>query len=523
MKRIIILNFICIFLCLTGCYVRQTPYLKINISKDPSTLDPRKARDLNCLIIARMLYDGLTRIDQTETVQLSSAESVDISEDGRTYTFTLRSSKWTNGKTITAYDFANSWLEVLDPNFPASQAFQLYVIKNAQAMKSGKVTADQVGIKALDATHLQVELHSPVAYFLDLLATPVFFPFPKELSTQEVATETWVGNGPFILQKWEHNNLFSVRKNKTYWDANSVKLEGIDLVMVSEDTELNMFEKGELDWAGSPLSVLPVNSLKDLDKKGQLQVKPFLGTYFFRTNVEAPLLKNIKIRKALALAIQREELIEHVTQGKQLAATAYLPPSLSENYHPYFQDGDLVKAQQFFQEGLEELGIAKHEVPSLYLLYAQSERNHLIAQAVQEQWRKTLGINIHIEAAETKVFFDRIASKSYQLAAGSWIADFKDGINFLEVFKFKNSGPNNTSWENADYQHLLDESVKVIDVKKRSQIFQECETILMDQMPIIPLFHYTLLYLTRNDLKDVILSDLGSLDFKWAYIEKGKR
>lgn len=495
----------------------------MNIGGEPHTLDPRKARDLQSMTITKMFFEGLTRINQEEVAELAMASKVDVSEDGKIYTFHLRNAVWTTGAKVTANDFVYAWSQVLDPRFPADQAFQMYVIKNGKACKDGKALFEQVGVKALDESTLQVELEHPIPYFLELTALPVYFPISKKVDEAQThwATdaETLVGNGPFKLKDWKHNDHLLAVKNGSYWDASHVKLKQIDLVMVSEDAELKMYEKGELDWAGSPLSTLPVGALKDLKQQGQLQVKPFLATYFFRTNVEAEPFQHPLMRKAFALAVKRSDIVEHVTQGEQLPATGLIPPSLGVQTTPYFLDGDPSIAKTAFDEALQAEGLTLETMPPISLMYIAGERNHLIAQTVQQQWRDSFGIEVQLHAVERKVFYDRVSKRNFQLAVGSWTADFSDSMNFLEIFKFKAGGSNNTGWENLRYKELLDKALDVNDVGERQKIFHECESILMQEMPIIPLFHYSLLYLTRQNVKGVVLSHLGGLDFKWASVE----
>jgi oligopeptide transport system substrate-binding protein len=226
------------------------------------------------------------------------------------------------------------------------------------------------------------------------------------------------------------------------------------------------------------------------------------------------------MRKAFALAIKRSEIIEHVTQGDQLPATGLIPPSLGVQESPYFKDGDQVAAKEAFNEALQAEGLTLETLPTMSLMYIAGERNHLIAQTVQEQWRSTLGVTVQIHPVERKVFYDRTSKKNFQLAVGSWTADFSDSMNFLEIFKFKAGGSNNTGWENLRYRELLDQALEESDVHQRRKLFQECESILMQEMPIIPLFHYTLLYVAKQNVKGVVLSHLGGLDFKWAYMEE---
>jgi oligopeptide transport system substrate-binding protein len=515
------LNFVFLLMVCFACSSNSQNALRMNLGAEPHTLDPRKARDLQSMTITKMFFEGLSRVNRDEVAECALANKVDISEDGKIYIFHLREAVWNTGSKVTAHDFVYAWSTVLDPHFPADQAFQLYVIKNGKACKDGRVIFEQVGVKALDDQTLQVELEHPIPYFLELTALPVYFPVSQKVDEAHphwaTSAQTLVGNGPFTIKEWKHNDHIHAVKSLNYWDASNVKLKEIDFVMVDEPTELQMYEKGELDWAGSPLSTLPCVALKNLKKQGQLQVKPFLATYFFRTNIESSPFQHPLMRKAFALALHRSELIEHVTQGQQLPATGLIPPVMGVQQQPYFKDGDQEAAKELFKEALIAEGFTLETLPTVTLLYSAGERNHLIAQTVQQQWRAALGITVELQAVERKVFYDRISKKNFQLAVGSWTADFGDSMNFLEIFKFRASGSNNTGWENLKYRQLLDEALEVHNIEERQKIFQECESILMQEMPIIPLFHYTLLYVSNQNVKGVVLSQLGGLDFKWAY------
>ena len=496
----------------------------MNIKDEPQTLDPRKARDLKAVNLTKMLFEGLTRMNRDEEIELALAERVEISEDLRTFTFYLREASWTNGDQVTAEDFALAWQKCLTPAFPSDTAFQLYVIKNAQLAKEGKAPLDDVGIHVIDARTLKVELEKPTHYFLNLLAAPPFFPVNHRVDEVDQGwaenIHHFVSNGPFMLGEWKHEDHLKVIKNELYWDAAEVKLAGLELVMVQEATELMMFEKRELDWAGSPLSTLPVEAIKWLKKGGALQTKEMLGTYFLRTNTESLPFNHPKIRLAFALAIDRKSIVDHVMQGNQIPATGLVPSAFGLKSSPYFKDGDDREAEKLFQEALLEIGVSKEVLSKTSLIYPSNEKNHLIAQAIQQQWFKTFGIRIKLEALEWKVYFDRISKQDYQLAVGAWNADFEDPINFLEVFKHRQGGSNNTHWENPEYARLLDESTETIDPLKRLEILSASEKILMEEMPVIPIFYYTMLYVNSPEIKNVVLSSSGQLDFKWAYFDK---
>lgn len=523
MSRFIKLFNVFFLLILSACGTQKPPGMRVNIAAEPYSLDPRKARDLQSQTIAKMFFEGLTRINRNDQAELALAERIEVSQDGKTYTFYLRDARWNNSDFVTAHDFAYSWMKVLDPSFPTDQAFQLYVIKNARQAKSGKAALDQVGIKVLGPKIIQVELEYPVAYFQELVAMPVFFPIHESNDIQNrnwaSSAETFICNGPFLIKEWKHSDRIEAVRNPHYWDATHVKLKQIELMMVSEDAELKMYQKNELDWAGSPFSMLPINALPELKKQKALCVRPFLGTYFFRANVEKPPFNHPLMRKAFALAVNRKEIIENVTQGEQAVATGLVPAAMGLKNEPYFQDGDGELAKSYFKQALEELNLTKP--PAISLMYVAGDRNHTIAQAVQQQWREAFGIEVKLEAIERKVYFDKLSKRDYQLATSSWTADFKDPINFLEVFKYKAGGSNNTAWEHPRYTALLDLAMGAIDKEKRMGFLKESETLLMDEMPVIPVFYYTMLYVMNEQIHDVVLTSLGNIDFKWAYITQG--
>jgi oligopeptide transport system substrate-binding protein len=498
--------------------------LRINIQDEPQTLDPRKARGLGGQTLIRILFEGLTRVNKEEKAVLALASSVSISSDLKTYIFRLRESVWSNGDPVLASDFVYAWKTMLSPDFPSDTAFHLYVIKNGKGVKEGTVPIDQLGVKILDNRTLEVELENPTPYFLDLLAFPAFFPIHQKLDEQNPSwsqnASTYVGNGPFHLIEWKHQDHLTLVKNNQYWDAPTVKIASLELQMLQEETEFKCFEKQEIDWAGSPLSTLPVDTLDSLRKENKLNTKELLGTYFIRANTEAPPFNHSSMRKAFALAIDRGAIVDHVTRGNQIPATGLVPISLKLQKQPYFQDGDLTEAQRLFEEALMVQELTKEKFPEISLLYRASERNHLIAQAVQQQWFEAFGIRVKLQSVEGKVYFDRISKQDFQLSSGSWIADFADPINFLEVFKFKRGGSNNTFWENPRYIELLDQSAQIADPQQRLELLAQSEQILIDEMPMIPIFYYTMLYVNQPHLKDVVLSSMGQIDFKWAYFER---
>lgn len=501
----------------------NTNILRIASIEDPPTLDPRESRNLENTTILHLLYEGLMRSDSRGKAEPAIAQKVEISEDQKIYTFTLKNTFWSNGDPLTATDFVETWKTILDPNFPAPNAYQLFVIKGAKAAKEGKIDLNQIGLRAKSPHTLVVELEVPTPYFQDLTSTHFYFPVHESLRTKQPKNNSsdakLISNGPFSLESWAHDNEIVFGKNPKYWDAAEVTLEKVKVQVLSETTALRVFETGGLDWIGSPMGTLPQDAVTVLKHQKKLRATPGAGTHWFRLNTERPPFNNIKMRKAFAAALDRKSIVEHVTQGGQIPATGILPPSMSTQGEHYFQDNDVTGAWDNFQKALEEMHISKDDLPTITLCYGSSEREHKLAQAVQQQWQKAFGIPIELQSCEKKLHYDKLKRKDYQISSGSWFADFSDPINFLEVFKYKNNGTNNTQWENPVFVELLDQSALEKDPAKRKDILNRAEHILMDEMPVIPLFFSSFNYVRQEKLFGVHFSDLGYLDFKEAFFE----
>ncbi len=482
---------------------------------EPLTLDPRKVRDLETATVIHMIYEGLMRNENGSSTP-AIAQSVDISEDQKTYVFHLRDTRWSNGDLVTAFDFENTWKSLLEPHFPSPNAYQLYVIRGSQAAKEGKEAIGTVGIQAIDAKTLKVELEQPTPYFLSLVSTYFFYPIHSSILNGTIPpSDHIITNGPFMIEAWKHHSELTTIPNPHYWDKNAVKLERIQLVTLENNTALQLFHQGELDWSGSPLSTLTIDSLASLRNGEKLEIAPAAGVYFMRVNTEQPPFNSIKMRQAFALSINRADLVEFVLQGNQRPAFGLVPYSFLEG-QPHFEDNAIHLASQFFKEAMDELGITLESFPKTTIHYAAGERAHKIAQVAQQQWKKALGVDVLLQSNESKIHFDLLKNHNYHLSIGSWFADFHDPIAFLEIFKRKENGTNNTQWENEIYRQLLQISALQTDSNERKQTLKQAERILINEMPIIPLFYASYNYVKNPAVKGVYFSDLGYLDFKHA-------
>ena len=498
--------------------------LKISTLQDPLSLDPRIIRDLPSVSIMHLFYEGLMRCDSQGKLIPALAESVSISPDLKTYTFKIRKCFWCNGDPITATDFEQTWKSVLNPHFPAPNAYQLYNIKGAKMAKEGKASLDDVGVHATDPFTLVVELESPVPYFLEMTACHFYFPVNQVMREQprdaSINSATLLSSGPFRLDTWKHRSELTAIKNPLYWNADEVTLDHITLLVLDDRTALQMFEAGILDWTGSPLSTVPQDAVVPLSKQNRLEVASAAGTHWYRFNTKKFPFNHTKMRKAFALALNRQDIVEHVTQGNQIPAFGIVPPSFYLETPPYYIDNDITKAQSLFQEALNEMGISQEEIPSITLCYGSSDRDHRLAQAVQQQWSKALPVSIKLEKCESQVYYDKLARGDFQISSGSWFADFRDPINFLEIFKQKETPTNHTHWENQLYKELLELSSHEPDSKKRFELLAKAEAILMDEMPIAPLFFCSYNYAKKKEVHGVYFSELGFLDFTHAILKR---
>ncbi|MED4581494.1 peptide ABC transporter substrate-binding protein [Brevibacillus choshinensis] len=501
---------------------KKPQVLRMNLHSEPPTGDPGLAEDTTSGAVILATFDGLTRIGSDEKPHEAAAESYTVSDDKLTYTFKIRDHKWSNGDPVTAKDFEFAWKRALDPKTASNYAYQLYYIKNGEKANKGEAKLDDVGVKALDDKTLEVKLENPTPFFLELLAFRTYFPVnPKVVQANEKwagDAKTHVGNGPFKIETWEHKSKLVLVKNDNYWDKDKVKLDRIEFAMVEdENTELSMFDNGELDWAGSPTSDLPTDAIPALKESGKMTTKPIAGTYWYKFNTEKPPFNNVKIRKAFAYSIDRQGLIDNILQRGQLPATGAVPPSMVLNPNGYFKDKDIDTAKKLLDEGMKELGITK--LPAITLSYNTSEGHKKIAEAIQDQWKKNLGIDVKLENKEWKVYLEDLHEGNFQIGRMGWLGDFNDPINFLELYKDKMGGNNDTRWENPKYKELLNQSSLESDLDKRKKILADAEQVLMDDMPIMPIYFYTQSWVQNPSVKGVQITGLGDVDWKGAYVE----
>lgn len=513
---------------LLGCTPHDKGALHVGNGTEPQGLDPHTVTGIPEHRLISTLFEGLADLDP-ETLEPvpAVAESWTVSEDGRVYTFHLRANAtWSNGGPVTARDFVYAWKRILTPAFGAEYAYMLHCIKDAKAFNEGRLQDfDQVGVKALDDCTLEVVLENPTPYFLSMQIHFTWYPVHQsaierfgrmdERNTKWTRPGNLVGNGAFVLSRWIPNNIIEVVKNERYWNAANVRLNRILFYPIDNLlTEERSFRTGILHLTENvPITKVPAYRR---DQPEVLRTDPYLGTYFYRINVTRPPFTDVRVRRAFAMAVDRESITRNVVTGGQRPARTFTVPDTAGYTCPAGIDYDVQQARRLLSEAGYPEG---RGLPPVELLYNTSENHKLIAEAVQQMWKKDLNVDVTLVNQDWKVYLASQKSLDYQIARASWIGDYLDPNNFLECF-VTNGGNNNSGWSNKAYDDLLAEAARTADQKRRFDLMQRAEGILLKEAPLIPIYYYTRVFLKSPAVKNWHSNLLGYISFKDLYLEE---
>ena len=471
--------------------VTRKDTLIIDNGAEPETLDPNKMKSHSDGNIANQIFEGLTRYHPKTLRPLPRvAKSWKISNGFRKFIFYLRkNAKWSSGRRVTAHDFVYSWRRLLAPATASSYSYFLFAIKNAVEYNRGKIKdPSKLGIKAIDDHTLIVTLKNPTPYFLDLTSFSSTYPVPRE--TVEKHGDRWtrpeniICNGPFMLSEWKMHRHIILKKNTKYWDKDVVKLKKVVFYPIEDQgSKLNLYRSGEIDYAsGYPTEMVPF-----LKKKKDMLSHPGWGTYYYKINVTVKPLNKKIVRQALSMAIDRETIVYNLLKQGQLPAYSLTPPyfkayqpAMTDKYNPLKAKALLAKAG--FKNG--------KGFPKLIIMYNTSENHKHIAEVLQKMWEKNLNIKVSLENQEWKVYLKTTEKMEYQICRMGWIGDYLDPATFLDIFMEK-KGNNNTGWYNRRYISLMNRALRSFDIRKRYSLMKKAEKILMDELPIIPIYFYT--------------------------------
>jgi oligopeptide transport system substrate-binding protein len=482
--------FLTLLLFLAGCFGGGTDAEFRFLGLEPETIDPGKVGGQAGGRIIANLFEGLTVRDPALVPQPGIARSWEVSADGLTWTFHLRESTWSDGTALTSEDFRWSWTRLLDPATASKSAHLLHAVRGATEFNSGSEA--ELGLLTPDPQTLVVELERPVPWFAELTATPPLCPVPRHVV--EAAGDAWtrpariVSNGPFVLTDRRLNEALYLSRNERFWNAGRIALRSAAALTGDfANANFNRYESGLLDWVDS--GGVPPSLVDRLRVRDDWHATPFLATYFLRCNLRRPPLDDARVRRALQLAIDAESIVEHVTRSGQVPAHSLVPPEVPGYQEVRTVGHDPAAARALLADAGYPDGSG---FPPVTLLISTSQWHRQIAEVLQQQWRSALGIEVRIQNQEWKVFTATVREGDYDLARGSWIADFADAGNFLEIWH--SESPNNrTGFANTVIDSLIAASQFEVDPARRAAVLQEIERrVVVDEAVILPVYYFAI-------------------------------
>jgi len=546
-KRFMMLGILILSLLMVACGGKKEAssekeaeqVLVFNLSSEPKTVDPQLNSATDGGIVINNTFEGLMRMNDEGMPVPATAESYEVSEDGKVYTFHIReNAKWSDGQPVKAGDFEYAWKRALDPAVASEYSFQLYYIEGAQEYFEGNASADDVAVKAIDDKTLEVTLVGPTPYFLALTTFYTYMPVREDVVAKK--PEGWakdtsiaVSNGPFIIGEYAPSSKIVLVPNENYWNKESVKLDKIVFEeIVDQTTALTAYENGEIDV----LNVVPQQDIPRLQLEDPtFSIAPYLGTYYYIFNVDKEPTDDVNVRKALTYAIDRKAITEQVAKGGQLPATGFVPTGLFDSEGRDFRatagdfdisvNADIEKAKEY----LAKAGYPNGEgFPKLTVVYNTSEGHKAIAEAVQEMWKKNLGIDVELMNQEWAVFQDTRHVGNFEIARAGWIGDYADPMTFLDLWT-SYSGNNDAQWKwttdekkfasNKEYDALIEKS-KVSQGTERDELLYKAEKILMDEMVTMPIYYYTGTIMVKEHVAGWERDILGTWYFGNTEIQK---
>lgn len=479
-----------------GVHLSSVQELVRNNGAEPATLDPHKTTGVPEGTIIGDLLEGLASFSPTGKVEPGVAHSWTHSQDLKIWTFYLRpEAKWSNGDPLTAHDFVYSWRRIADPRTasPDISYIQSLRLLNVDEIGRGERAAETLGIEALDDHTLQLSLASPLPYLDKMMANSTMFPVHRatveKFADRWTLPENWVGNGAYRLDKWLVNEKIVLRRNSNYWnDAKTVIDQVTFLPIEKEGNDVKRYQAGEVDLT---YRGLPADQFKKLKREipQEVRVSRVVALYFYALNNTKPPLNDPRVRRALSLALQREEISKLLGQGQQPAYS--FNPSYMDGFKPQlanwanWSDADrLAEAKKL----LREAGYGQKNPLKLTITYNTSEQHKLVALAAGAMWKKAFGAVVSLENQENKSFMENCRLGKMEVARGIWFADYNEPSANLNIFR-SNSNCSYTGYSSSRFDELMSRALLAANQAERNEFYQQAEIQLMDDMPVIPIFH----------------------------------
>ncbi|HLH22841.1 MAG TPA: peptide ABC transporter substrate-binding protein [Chloroflexota bacterium] len=467
---------------------------------EPPTLDPGLAADAVSIDVISQLFEGLVSFDDQGAVHPVQAEAWQVSDDGRQYTFRLRDGvRWSDGQPVTARDYEYAWKRNIDPKTASDYANALYPILNAQRIHQQGADPDTLGVRAVDDRTLVVQLEEPAAYFLRLVSTWTFFPLPRW--AVERSPDAWteassiVTNGPFKLESWRHDQDLTLVRNDDYWGNKPTLTRAVFKIFPdgAEEQMLAAYEAGELDMSTTNYRLPPaqVDRLRnDPQYKDQLHLFPASDTRFIVVNARRPALRDPRVREALGISIDREQLLRDVLKRPGQPATSLQPEGIAGRKPELWPKEDVQRAKQLMAEAGYPDG---RGFPEITFTYNTADVWKALAQYLQQRWKDTLGITLRLDSMEWKVFlkwkFEPGWTEHGDLYRGGWVSDYEDPNNWYNMLWDSAEDPTqfNGGWKNADYDALVRKARGEQDAAARTALYEQAEAILARDYIHIPI------------------------------------
>ncbi|MCL2046870.1 MAG: peptide ABC transporter substrate-binding protein [Oscillospiraceae bacterium] len=496
--------------------------LVVQVGPDPDTIDPALNSSVDGATMIIHGFEGLYSLDKFGSPIPGQAASVEISDDGLTYTFHLRSDlKWSDGSPLTADDFVYSWARAIDPDVAADYEYMFESIKGYDE--------GELAVEAIDENTLVVELIARTPYFLELTAFPTYYPVKEDVvesagDAWAVNVNTYVGNGPYKMIDWVPGSYITYAKNEFYWNYEALGPDTIKFVLMDDDNAiLAGYLAGELKFIDS----VPNDEIEALRTRPDFFIEGQLGTYYISFNCEAEHLDNPRFRQALTLAIDRDYITKTIGQAGQVNAGAFVAIGIGDaepgvefrdvggdyiDPSPEAFDGNLAEAKaiiaQLYPDG---------NVPAFEYIYNTSTGHALIAQALEQMWSE-IGVNVTLVSQEWGTFLNTRKNGEYQIARNGWLNDYNDPMGMLDMW-ITGGGNNDAQWSNPEYDRLINAAKNSNNQQERMDLMHAAEDILFDEWVLAPIYYYVDIYMINDDIGNFYSSPLGYKYFMYATLE----
>ena len=516
--------------------------LAVCLASEPQTIDPALNSAVDGAIMINHMFEGLVKwVDDgegnavTAPGQAESWEKV-VNDDGTvTYTFTLRDGiKWSDGQPVTAGDFEYSWKRLANPETAADYCYMIDMVQGYAAVADGSADPDTLGVKAIDDKTLEITLSYDCPYFEEIMAFPATFPVRQDMVegndewTYDVST--YVGNGPYKMAEWSHNAYILAEKNENYYDYENLGPDTIRFTLLDDaNAMLAAYNSGELDF----IENFPTDEMANYLASGEITVADYLGTYYVCFNTEDEVFSDPLVREAFSLAIDRNYIVENVSQAGEVPATAYVPSGVNDAAGPSGDDFRTVGGEYYSvaaedyeancekaRELLAEAGYPNGEgFPTVEYTYNTDDKHKAIAEALQNMWQEVLGVTVTLSNQDWNVFLESRKQGDYQIARNGWIADYNDPCSFLDMW-YTDGGNNDAQYSNPEYDALIDQAKATSNQEERMAAFHAAEDILIEQDSVLaPIYFYTRPYMLADDIQGMYYTPLGY--FFFGYTSQG--